>query len=107
MKYYRYLYMSEGLEEKKKKIIKRLESHRLLPGIQLITLTRTEKDQLEIFSADLLLQRDYPKEDLFVAGITASFDEALEMVEEILQEVYNETGGTDIRSYILKKEQED
>ena len=33
-------------------------------------------------------------------------EEALELVEQITKEVYNETKGADIRSYILNKEQE-
>lgn len=39
-------------------------------------------------------------------GITKGYEEALEFVEEIVQEVYNKTEGTDIRSYILSKVQE-
>ena len=39
-------------------------------------------------------------------GIAKGFDEALEVLEEITKNVYNETRGADIRSYILNKEQE-
>lgn len=34
------------------------------------------------------------------------YAEALELVEKIAQEVYDETKGTDIREYILRKQQE-
>ena len=36
-------------------------------------------------------------------GLTKDFEDALEIVEGITQEVYNETKGADIRSYILKR----
>ena len=41
-----------------------------------------------------------------MVGITKGYEEALELVEQITKEVYNETKGADIRSYILNKEQE-
>ena len=41
-----------------------------------------------------------------MVGIAKGFEEALEILEEIVQNVYNETKGADIRSYILNKEQE-
>lgn len=106
MEYYRYLYLSEKLEKKRDKIIDRLERNRFWPGIHLILLPRNEKNQLEILNAVCLLQPDYPKEGLFVVGITDSFENALEFVEKISQEVYDKTKGLNIRNYILMKEQE-
>ena len=64
MRYYKHLYLTEGLEKKKEKIIRKL-----------------------------------------VVGITKGYDEAVELVEQIVQEVYDQTGTCDIRSYILEKEQ--
>ncbi len=41
-----------------------------------------------------------------MVGIVKGYEDALELVEEIVKVVYNETKGADIRSYILRKEQE-
>ena len=71
-----------------------------------ILLPANEKNQLEILNAAWLLQPDYPKEGLFVVGIADSFENALEYVEKISQEVYDSTKGLDIRNYILMKERE-
>ncbi len=106
MEYYRYLYLSERLEKKKDRIMDRLERNRFQPGIHLILLPANEKNQLEILNAAWLLQPDYPKESLFVVGIADSFENALEYVEKISQEVYDSTKGLDIRNYILMKERE-
>lgn len=106
MKYYRYLYISEGLEKKRDKIIKKLEKGKLQLSVHLILLPASERNQLEIVSSAYLLQPVYPKEGLFVVGITDSYEGALELVEKISQEVYDNTGGADIRNYILMKEQE-
>ena len=106
MRYYSHLYVGGGIEKKKEKIVRRLETGKLQPGIHLITLPETERTQLEIFNSNLLLQPDFPKIDYFIVGIVKGYEEAVELVEEITKEVYNETKGADIRSYILKKEQE-
>lgn len=107
MKYYKHLWLSEGLEKKKDNIIKKLDHNKVQISIHLIVLSANEKNHLEILNSVLLLQPGFPKEDYFVAGIAKSYDDALEMVEKITEEVYHNTRGTDIRSYILKKEQED
>lgn len=107
MRYYKHLYLSEGLEKKKDKVMKKLEQKKFQMDIHLIVLSEDERNQLEIYHSLLFLQPSYPDRDYFVVGIAKGFDEAVDLVEEITQEVYNETRGADIRSYILKREQEE
>lgn len=106
MKYYKHLYLSEGLEKKKDKIIQKIEAGKILSGIFLVTLAPDEKNQLEIHRYILLLQPVFHREELFVVGISKDYEGALELVEDITQEVYNKTKSADIRSYILDREQE-
>ena len=107
MRYYKHLYLMEGLEKKKDRIIRKLEENKFQVNIHIITLSQNEKNHLEIYNSVQLLQPDYPYEDFFVVGIAKGYEDAVELVEQIVQEVYNETKGADIRSYILKKEQEE
>lgn len=107
MKYYKHLYIGESLKKKKKKVLLRLEKRKFTPGIYLIALCQTGCSQLEIFDANQLLQKGYPERDYFIVGLAKGFDESTEILEEIVKNVYNETKGADIRSYILNKEQED
>lgn len=106
MRYYKHLYLSEGLEKKKKKIMQKMEEGKFLPEIFLVVLAPDEKNQLEIHRYFLLLQPVFHRENFFVVGISRGYEEALEVVEEIAQEVYNKTKSADIRSYILNREQE-
>ena len=96
MHIYKYLYVPEGLQKKKENLIKKLKNGKLLPGVYLITLASTDQNQLDIFPACIRRQKNYPKELPLVVGLTKG----------ITQEVYNETKGADIRSYILEKERE-
>ena len=106
MRYYKYLFIQEGLEKKKEKIIRKLEKKKLLPNLHVITLASNPENHLDIISGKFLFQKSFPQKDMFVIGIVKTYDDALVFVEEIFQEVYDETGGTDIRSYILGKEQD-
>lgn len=106
MRYYKYLYLSDKIKQKRDKIIRRIEQNKLQHDIYLLLLPRSDRNQLEIIHTGYLLQPDYPKEDLFVVGIANSYDAALELVEKISQEVYDNTNEVNIRNYILRKEQE-
>ncbi len=107
MRYYKHLYLAEGIRKKKEKIIRKLEENRLQLNIHVITLARNERNQLEIYNSMLFLQPGFPYDDFFVVGIAKGYEDAVEMVGEIAQEVYNKTKGADIRSYILEREQEE
>lgn len=106
MKYYYQLYMDEHIKEQSEKIIKNLENDKWQLEKYLIALTKNEANHLEIFNAVLLLQKAIQKEDVFVVGLANSYAGALELVEKITQEVYDETNGVDIRNYILRKQRE-
>lgn len=106
MRYYKHLYLADGIK-KKEKVIQKLEEKKLQMNIHVITLARNEKNQLEIYNSMVFLQPDFPHDDFFVVGLAKGYEDAVEMVEEIAWEVYNKTKGADIRSYILEREQEE
>ena len=106
MHFYKYLYVPEELERKKKKIIRKLNANKLQYDLYLVTLPNTESNQLEIYNSMEFKQPFYPDMELFVIGFAKGYDGALDLVEEITKNVYNETKGADIRSYILEKERE-
>ena len=105
MKYYYALYMNDYSKKKQADIIKKLEKDKRQINTYLISLTKNEKNHIEIFHSVLLIQKAMEKEDLFIVGIANGYFEALELVEKITQEVYDETGGVDIRNFILQKQQ--
>lgn len=106
MKYYHNLYLSEGLTERKKEIIYKLEHDKLQWNKYVIVLAANEENHLEFYNSALLLQWKHRKKELFVVGIADGFEESLFLVEKIVQNIYDETGGADIRAYLLKKQRE-
>lgn len=106
MKYYDKLYMSKKLVPKRDDILKKLELGKWQLNIYLIVLARKSANQLEFYSSTMLLQEAYDKSNLLVVGIADGYDEAVKLVRQITDEVYQETGGTEIRDYLLNKQHE-
>ena len=61
---------------------------------------------MEIHRYILLLQPVFTERSSLWWEFPKDYEGALELVEEITQEVYNKTKSADIRSYILDREQE-
>ena len=106
MKYYHALYMSDKLRSKRKKILEKIESGKWQLDKYLLVLSAKMNNQLEFYNSVLLLQEAMKQEDLLVVGIADGYDEALELVKQITEEVYERTQGTDIRAYLLERQQE-
>ena len=106
MKFYKHLYVQKQLEKKKDRIIDKLIQKKILFSCHVVALSANPKNQLDIYSSKYLFQPGFPTEELFVIAIVKNHDDALEFVENLVKDVYNETKRTDIRSYILEKEQE-
>ena len=106
MRFYKYLYVQEELEKKKEKIISKLKQKKVLLSCHIVALSSTDKNQLDIYSSKYLFQPGFPTDELFVVAIVKSHEDAIEYVEKLLKDVYNETKRTDMRSYILEKEQD-
>ena len=105
MKYYYNLYLDDYVASNKTEIIKKLENNEWQLEVYLIVLSSRIGDQLEIYNSSLLLQKSFRKEELLIVGITKGYNESLEVVEKIMQEVYDNTKGTDMKSYILNNQQ--
>ena len=69
VKFYCDLYVSQGWQKKKTKIMKLLCRKKLHPSVYLVALAQGEQNQLEIFSSILLRQHVFNIDGLFVVGI--------------------------------------
>lgn len=106
MKYYYALYMSENLVPKRDEIINKLERGKWQFNKYLIVLTENKSNHLEFYNSVMLVQKALAKDELFVVGIAGGYNEALNLVRQITEDVYNETKGTDIRNHLLRKQRE-
>ncbi len=100
--YYPRLYLGESIPERKlDKIKKKLERRPLFAGVYLVTPARNPQDQLDIFDARQLVQPHYRDVDLYVVGIAGSREEALGLVERMVQECLKARGDCALREFLL------
>ena len=104
MKFYKYLYASDSMAKKKEKTVRRLKSGKYPVGAYIIVLIEEGPNQLEFYNTALLKQKLLDDKRQFVVGLASGYDDAVYLVEEIVRDVYENTGGADIRAYIMKQE---
>ena len=72
----------------------------------LLHYLRENKINWNFFSSVLLKQSIFEHSKLFVIGIADGYDEALFLVEEIVQDVYQETKSANARQFLLTDQAE-
>lgn len=106
MKWYRNLYLGEGAKKAKYKIFGRVRRNRFQMNTYLITLSENPSNLLDMFSANMLKQPYFKKKqgrhikDLYVVGLAVGYEEGLEVIRTIIDDVYRETGGFDLRGFL-------
>ena len=104
MKWYKKLYLGDNAKEAKYKIFGKIRQNRFTFNTYLIILSSNAHNLLEIISANELKQPFYKdktvRNHIYVVGLAVGYDEALEVVERIIKEVYQATGGFDLQSYL-------
>ena len=100
------LYTGESVKKKKEQYILDLMTGELSHSVHIITLAQGLQNHLEFYAASLLRQHIYDDAEIFVVGIAGKYEECVDLVNQIVQEVVKKTNGTDIRGYINKKQRE-
>lgn len=105
MRWYDKLYVGESIRKKADKLRWKIEHRAGTIDIYLLTLPSNRENLLDIIPAVELMQKSYPKRNLFIIGMEKGRENAMRMAADILDEVYHKTGSFDVRSYILSQEE--
>lgn len=97
MKWHIPLYVGEEAGKKRKKLIHQLERKKPAFGVYAVTLSSNGKDIFDIFPAFMLMREDIREREIL--GLAVTKEEALEVCEQIIMEVYNKTGEFAVRRY--------
>ncbi len=103
MKWYEDLYVGESIVHKTSKIKWKIRHNAGQLNIYVITLASNPANLLDIIPAQELMQKAYPKKDLFVIGLAKGYTEAMDVVVSIIDEVYRQTGAFAVKDYLLQK----
>ena len=76
MNWYKKLYLGDNIKKKEKKIIRRVERGKPVGDIYLITLASNPENLLDIFRANMLLQKPLARMCPLIVGIAEGYGEA-------------------------------
>lgn len=104
MRWYEDLYVGETISHKEKKVKWKIIHNAGQLHVFVITLASNPRNLLDIIPARELMQKYYPKRELYIIGLAGNYEEALEVAGHIVSEVYAATRGFDVKSYLQHKE---
>ncbi len=97
MKWHTLLYFGESAAKQRVKIVHDLEHKKVNFGVFVIILSVNGKDLFDIIPG-YMLQKDIYR-DAPIIGVAVTKEEAYEVCEKMILDVYARTGGYDVRSY--------
>lgn len=100
------LYLSEKTAAKKDRIIKKANRGIGMVNIYLIALASNPENLFDVFHAAHLKQPAFYRTDPYIVGIASGYDEALELVQQMIEDIYRETGGFRVRAYFGQTDSE-
>ena len=103
MRWYRKLYVSEAIGDKAGRIKWNINHNAGTVSVYVIVFASNPDKLLDIIPAWQLMQKGYPKKDLKIIGLAKGYDDAIALVQQIVEETYANTGDVDVWSY-LKEE---
>lgn len=106
MIWYDKLYIGESIIHKTNKVKWKIRHNAGQINIYVITLPSSRKNLLDIVPAQELLQKAYPKKNLYIIGLAKGYEEAIELAGSIIAEVYRHTGAFAVTDYLLDKRKE-
>mgnify|MGYP003291813547 CR=1 FL=1 len=98
------LYTTEKTKKMLPRIKHKLRTKKLQPGIWLITIASNEKNLLDLFHSIHYMQPMFEKMNPDIVGIAESEDAVKELLVQITEDLYKETGQFDVRAYFKFQE---
>lgn len=93
------LYIGKGINKKKNKVIASINNREAIYGVYCITFASHPDNLFDILNANELLFPHYTNTQTRIVGLARGKEEAIELVQDMLMEVYNKTGKFDVRTY--------
>ena len=94
------LYMSPSIKKNRRRVIWKLRIGRPQPLVYIIALAKS-RDLLEIYHSGMLKQRYFKQKEHapYIVGVASTYNSAIELVKDILCDVYATTGDYDVKAY--------
>ncbi len=100
MRWYDHLYVGDSIASKAGRIKWKINHNAGTFSIYVIALASNPDNLLDIIPARELMQKGYPKKELMIIGLAKGYAEALEVVQRIIEETYQNTNDVNVRRMI-------
>lgn len=97
---YKNLYVGNCLQKNKDRVIRKMKKGKVVLRLFCVTLPLGSHGLLEIYPYYELQQNWLKEQNPTIVGIAKSREEAFLLVQEIVGEVYQKTGGFDVDGYL-------
>jgi hypothetical protein len=105
MRWYKNLYISKEAQPERKNIIKNIKRNKSVLFAYLIIIENNDSNKnrgiLTIVHSIFFLRNYTKKDNVIIIGIACGRMDAFRLAGSIIYEVYNKTGGFDIKKYIV------
>lgn len=96
------LYVGEKAEPHKKTIVKKIKNNKVQLGIYVLALPVNNENVMDIYPAQVLMQKHFRKSNQLIVGIAKGRDEALELMMQMITDSINETGSYRVKDLVEK-----
>lgn len=100
LNWYENLYMSSHTAKHSQRIIRRMNQRKVTPNIYVLTFPSNDHNVMDIVSSNVLLQDVARKRCPKIIGLAKGKEDAYGLMQEILMETYEHTGGFHVREYL-------
>lgn len=94
-------YLDEALTPKWEKIKKRLEREKPAADLYCITFPSNPENLLDIYNCNELLFKYYKRRDIYAIGMARGRKNAILLVKEMVEDMYQDTGEINPREYFI------
>ena len=102
LKWHDHYYVGESVRDESA-VREKLDAGKPVPGIYLVTFSDNPHNILEIIPAVTMFQKTAARLCPEIVGMVKGMDEAMELVQMIVQTVYEETGDVLVEKYLKNR----
>ena len=102
MYFYKKLYLTDNLKKKKNRICWNIKHNKGQINVYVIAVAYG-KDLFEIYHAATLMQKGYPKDQVYIMGFASSNEEAIDLLTNIVEDFMEQYGTIYFKEAFLKE----
>ena len=93
------LYIGDKMKKKKDRVVSSINNSEVTFGVYCIAFASHQDNLFDIMDANELLFPYYKKSEIRIVGLAKGREEALNLVQKMVMEVYHKTGNFNVRAY--------